>query len=288
MVAMGGGETVDVRQAWQLWRASRPDFDEVTLAEVQLLPLAWSVAQREGLDDLDRGRLDGLIRRCAVAGALATTQVTRVVAELESDAVPVVLSGPAATRTYYPDPQLRELRRVDVLATRDHLVAAGRLPGLATKDRMLGRSVGATTSGLPWVVRWRLPGRLRVNELLGNAVLQPTDAAVLVLADMAMQAAPGHHGSMMWAVDSHILMNHPRFDRSQFDATVTRSGLAPLLAAHGRAWQGRLPASLTSAMVNGSVHTWTKPIGATQGHIVGGLRYSVGRLRRWAGEATKG
>lgn len=292
--ASGGSEYLDVQRAWHLWRTSRPDLDDVTTAEVELLPLAWTAAQRVGVEDPDAGRLNGLCRRSAVTGALATAHTSSLMAGLADNGVPAVLSAAAAARLHYSNPKLRILRRVDVLADRSRVAAIGQLDHLTVRERLLGRRVVSKGSGFTDVLWWRLPARVSIAEMTRRAVtrphsvaaspkeespyghrirlLDPTDTAVVVLVETALRAAPGTHSSMLWAVDVHQLSRHNEFDRDRFTAMVTRAGFSSLLAAHGRAWQGRLPAAITSLLAHGASGRWRQAWGETQGRIVGGIR----------------
>jgi len=173
--------SVDIPAAWQRWRAMRPDLDEVTDAEVVVLPAAWGRARQVGVTDADAARLDGLRRKAALTTSVTLGRVVTAQAALRQAGVESAVSGGASVVLLGAvGQQERNVRGAELWVGQADLAAAatalgGRLaPGVGpTRWRGYAGVALPTFPGL--VLRSRLPS------------LPPVDGRLLVAARTAVQ-----------------------------------------------------------------------------------------------------
>ncbi len=253
--AIGGNATETPADAWRQWRQQVDDFDNVTAAEISLLPLAWAHASAHGATDPAAGRLRGLQRRAAVHSATVLAAAARTQSELASRGVVSVLTGPAAAALGYPNlnrwPLLRAELWIDT-ADVDTALAPGRM---SWARRIVGRAPIGGDQTPEVAVTWRLPDRsLRTRSLPDGHqihwrgrtlhVAAPHFVAYHCLVQGLLAARPGAGTAALAMLDLHLLAGQSDFDDGAFAALVRSGGWGPLFAAHGGALSDVLPQRL--------------------------------------------
>jgi hypothetical protein len=117
--------------AWEQWRA-HVDPEQLDYDSHRLLPLLYSVLQRQGISDSQMGRFKGVYRRTWYDNTLRLRAAAAVLQALHDEGIStMLLKGAALTLRYYRDVGLRPMDDFDVLVpTHQGLAAIEVLKGL--------------------------------------------------------------------------------------------------------------------------------------------------------------
>lgn len=187
--------------AWQRWRSARPNLDDVSAAEVIVLPAAWDRVRMTVGGDVDAARLDGLRRNAALTTAITVARLAAAQSALRDAGVSsVVTGGLSVVLLGAASPERRAVRGADLWVAQSDFAPALAALGVATDRwrRVLTARVRVPSSpGL--VLRSRLPAwppldaralvaaRQRIDWSGSDIdVLGPTEA---VFVDEVLEAA---------------------------------------------------------------------------------------------------
>ena len=95
-IASGSLPDVELRNAWDAWRAHRPEIGAAPGVEVALLPAALDQLKAAGESDPDAARLDGLQRKAAVGASLVISELAAAQERLRSLGIATAVGGGAA------------------------------------------------------------------------------------------------------------------------------------------------------------------------------------------------
>lgn len=256
LLLMIGMEThpIGANEAWGQWRKLVPNFDEVTLTEISLLPIAWQKANAVGTTDPASGRLSGLQRRAYVHASTVLAETARVQQSLADRGIQSELTGVAAAALEYPNLSRWPLLRAELWIDGTERDAAIAPATASIAERILGRRQFPGTS-TPIALAWRQPDRnlwrfhfrdTRVVDWQGRAlrVAPPHIAAMHILVRALPASKPGTGASLIALLDLHLLSQNPLFNREVFIQLRRKSAWGGVFASHAQAGNAFLPKDL--------------------------------------------